>query len=400
VKLRCAAGLVAVLVGAGCHKDRALPTEPRSIEHEFGSVRTRWTAEHALWPLSRPVVVAGVVVSATGDARLVARDRNTGTLQWSTQVTSVNGVGQIGGESLVARSGVVMAAVSRNVVGVDIATGQELWSYGPPPDTIADPPGKPATVEGTEMDANDTTVFIPAWGASISAVNVKTGAVRWVWRPPPGTQFRTGGEATRVSGDTVLATVWHWTSTTNVGSEGWVVALDMNTGAELGRTVIPPYIIGNPFNGRIALYQNLAIVAGPGGRVWAIDRSSYAIVWEYEPRQATSTTIAGPVLAGDIIYTDSGDGYGIGLKAATGDIVWRTKLWTQATTDFLVTDTRVFMTEGYLLDVVDRATGKYLARVSPPIVPSGGALISTAAVSAGGQVYVSLYGGVWCFDIP
>jgi outer membrane protein assembly factor BamB len=377
-----------------------LPTEPLSVGHTFGSVKSEWVGTQTLWSWSRPAVVGDVVVFATGDARLIARDRLTGDMKWSTQVTSVNAAGRIGGLSLVARNGVVMAAVSRNVVGVDIASGQELWSYGPPTDTLIDPAGKPANVEITEMDANDTTVFIPAWGASISAVDVRTGTVRWVWRPAPGTQFRTGAHATRVSGDTVLATVWHWTSTQNLGSEGWFIALDLKTGAELGRLVIPPFIIGNPFNGRIALWQNLAILSGPGGRAWAIDRSTYRIVWEYRPTQATSTTIAGPVLADGVIYTDSGDGFGIGLNASTGAIVWRTKLWTQASTDFLVTARRVYMNEGTLLNIVDRATGRYVARIKPPIKTPDGEFFATAPVSADGRIYVSINRGAWCFEEP
>jgi outer membrane protein assembly factor BamB len=376
-----------------------LPTEPREIDDVFGSVRSRWTAAQVFYAWSRPVVVGNTVVFGTGDRKLIARDRMTGTVKWSTSLTSVNGVDRIGGIALVARNGVVMAAVSRNVVGVDIATGQELWSYNPPPDTVAETTGSPGAVELTTMDANDTTVFVPAWGASISAVDVKTGAARWIWRPAAGTQFRTGGAATRVSGDTVFATVWHWTSTQNIGSEGWVIAIDMKTGAELGRAVIPPYKIGIPFSGGIALYQNLVIVTGQGGRVWAIDRTTYQIVWEYKPVQATSTTIAGPELADNLIYTDSGDGFGIALNAATGSIVWKAKLLSQATADFLVTNNRVYMVESGFLNIVDRASGKYVARLTPPISPND-PLFATAAVSAGGQIYIAVHQGAWCFDAP
>jgi outer membrane protein assembly factor BamB len=241
---------VAGLVGSLALKcPEEIPLAPRSPEDTFGRLESVWVREEvrsgASW--SRPVAVGDVVIFATGDQRLVARDKATGIPKWSTRVTSVDHVAEISGLNLVAGGGVVVAAISSNVVGVEVATGRELWSYEPPPDTMLD--GRPGNVAAVELEADDSTVYIPAWGPSISAVDLRTGQARWVWGAPPGTPYRAGGEGVRLSGDTLYATVWHALNALGNRTEGWLVALDRRDGRELKRAIIPPPTPLAPFSG-------------------------------------------------------------------------------------------------------------------------------------------------------
>lgn len=394
-----ALAFVACLLTA-CHKDTPFPTEPRTGEDVFGTLKSRWIERQALFPWSRPVVFRNTVVFATGDQRLIARDRTTGTALWSTQVTSVNGDPWVSGLNLVQVAGVIVAAVSRNFVGVDAATGTELWSYGAPPDTVGDPSGKPASVALVVMDADDSTVYLPAWGSSLSAVDARTGVPRWVWQTPAGTQFRSGAEAARVSGDTVLMTVWHNLNAIGNSTEVWLVALDRRDGHELGKAVIPHYTFGTVVTGGIELWGNLAIVTGVGGRVWAINRDTYQQAWSYQPVQAVSTTLAGPVIYDGILYTDSGDNYAIGLRPTDGSIVWRARITSQAWNTFLVTPKRVYVPEGAFLNVIDRVSGKYVARTRQPPLGLQGSLFATSPVNIGNMIYINIGGGVWCFEEP
>lgn len=400
-KRPCLALWCAVGLATACRRDAGLPTEPRSIDDVFGQINTCWYGSQSSWSPAQPAVVGNIVVSPSGDQKLTARDRVTGTVLWSTVVTSVNGEQRIWGRNLVARSGVVVAAVSRNTVGVDVATGQELWSYGAPRDSLADPPGKPATVELVTLDADDSTVYIPAWGASVSAVNIHTGIARWVWKPEPG-PFRSGAAAVRISGDTVFASVWHSLSTANTSSEVWVVSIDRTTGQELGRATIPPYTIGNPLNGSPVVWQHLVFVAGTGGRLWAVHRATQQIVWQYEPAldEGIGATAGGPALYGDVVYADGGNGYALAMAASSGAVLWRAKILGPVLKDIYVTPARVYVSIGGFLSILDRSDGRHVARTMQPQVPIDGTLFASPPTSSGGRVYVNTNRGVWCFNEP
>jgi outer membrane protein assembly factor BamB len=346
------------------------------------------------------VVVGDLVIFATGDQRLIARDKATGARKWSTRVTSVDNVAEISGRNLVAGNGVVVAAISRNTVGVEIATGRELWSYGAPPDTMLGVPG-PANVAGVTLDADESTVYIPAWGPSISAVDLRTGEPRWIWGAPPGTPYRAGGSGVRVSGDTVYATVWHNLNERGNLTEGWVLAIDRRNGRELKRAVIPPYTFGTIFNGRPAVWRHLVIVTGVGGRVWAFDRFSFELVWQYQPAQPRGTTLTGPELYGDVVYTDGGDFHIVALRASDGAVLWRTFIDGQASSSLHVTASRIYIPEFSFLNVLDRQTGRYVARASDPLwTYARGGLIATPATSSGKQIFITIHDGAWSFWEP
>lgn len=100
--------------------------------------------------------------------------------------------------------------------------------------------------------------------------------------------------------------------------------------------------------------------------MWAFDRFSLELVWHYEPAQPKGTTLAGPELYGDIVYTDSGDDHIIALRASDGAVLWRTPIVAQASSSLHVTAARIYVPEDSFLSILDRQTGRYVARTRQP----------------------------------
>jgi outer membrane protein assembly factor BamB len=387
--------MMVTMVGGSC-RDTTSPAA--SMPNE------RWHAAQVGYAYARPVVVGDMAVFGTGDGQLVAYDAASGAVRWRSKI----GVEMIGGANLVERSGVVAAPISGYTSGVDARTGRELWRYVSPLDTVAyrGGPANAGNLVQVHIDADDQTVYIPAWGASVSAVDLQSGAVRWVWRPGPSAGdtaaagiFRSGAEGTRVSGDTVFVTAWHNLVQNGVRAEAWLVALDRTSGTELWRAVMPSYTGGALIRGSPALYRNLVLFTSAGGYVYAVDRTSREVVWQRTP-QPLHTTIAQAEVAGDVVYLDGGDGNVYALGAGDGVERWRSTIGAQLTNDILATDTRLIFASGAYLFILDRATGQQLQRFTQPHTVPDNALFSSAATALGGQIFVNMNGAAWSFDQP
>lgn len=374
------------LAGMSCERS----TGPKT------TVRERWYKVQAGYGPTRPAISGDKVIFAAGGNLVIARDRSTGAERWATQVTSVAQTSGFGGVSMVVRQGVVIVPVLRNTVGLDVVDGRELWSYEAPLDTIDDPQPIPGSVEVARVDADSSTVFIPASGASVSAVDVRTGSVKWVWRVDGTLPFRSGSTGVRVSGDTVFATVWHFLDRQGLNAEGWLIALDRVTGRELWKVVLPVNAPGVAIAGAPALYRNLAIVTLMGGHEVAIERTTRAVVWQFIPKTQTAT-ITSPEVYGDLVFHDGGDLSVYALKAADGTLVWKS-FFTMVNNDLLVTDRRVYGSNGGVIVIFDRLTGRRIANINQP--HSSDDLIASPAAYANGQVFVTVNGAAWSFQEP
>jgi outer membrane protein assembly factor BamB len=331
-------------------------------------VRDRWTRPQARFAETIPVVVGDLVIFGTGAGELVARKPATGETIWTTSVSA----DRIASRNLLERQGVVVAAAVRSVHGVEATTGLRLWSYDPPIDSIDNVNPKPGAVDYARLDADESTVFIPAWGASVSAVDLRTGALRWVWQPV-GTVHRTGSMGVRVSGDTVLATVWRFLNTTGTQSESWVVALDKATGRELWRLVLPAPGYSVDIRAAPALWGRLAIVNTGAGQVFAVDRFTRALVWQTAVADTRGAgliaTFAEPLVAGDVVYHDAGSGDLWARRASDGTLLWKSRYGAGIFGDLTISDRRVYgNTYGYLY-VFDRESGRLVATFSSPTRP-------------------------------
>jgi outer membrane protein assembly factor BamB len=345
------------------------------------------------------------VYFGTGDGQVIARDVGTGAQRWAAKAGAAGQ--RVDGANVVVRAGVVAVSVVGHTVGLDAATGRELWSYDAPPDTGLGSIGLAGQVVASHLDADDQAVYIPAWGASVSAVDRRTGAVRWAWRPgraptdtaASGRLFRSGAMGVRVSGDTVFATAWHFTVANGVRSEAWLVALDRATGRELWRAVLPN-ARGGIVRGAPALVGRYAVFNTSEVRVYAVDRATGRLGWEFAPPGSALTPFAQVEAYGDAVYVDGGDGQVYGLAAADGAVRSRAPIESQATRDLLVTERRVVVVEGDQLTVFDRATGRAVARTTQPRAAEFDRLFASAAASAGGRLFVTVNGAAWSFDEP
>lgn len=193
-------------------------------------------------------------------------------------------------------------------MGLDATSGAERWRHAAPPDVpLGGAQARPGAVVMSHVDADDATVFVPAWGASVSAVDLRTGAVRWAWVPGPTAgdtaaagRFRSGAQGVRVSGDTVFATAWHALDAQGLKTEPWVVALDKGTGRELWRVVLPQYTGGLTITGAPALHRDLVVVTSVGGHAWAIDRTTRQVAWHHVPQTQFATFAGAAVYDGTV----------------------------------------------------------------------------------------------------
>ena len=369
---------------------------------ESPSLRTRWYVEQVGNGAARPAVAGDTVFFSTGDGRIIARARASGVSLWEASV----GSGAIQGANLLAHAGVVVAPVALHTAAVDAASGRELWRYSAPADTVdAGAAATPGQVVRAVLDAANGTVYIPAWGASVSAVDSRTGATRWVWtagRTASDTaasgRFRSGASGVTVVSDTVYVSGWHYLDRTGIRSETWLIALDARSGSELWRKVLPSVggfvaSVGSPI-----VWGDLVLVSARATPVWAVHRATHEIVWTFAP-QVRYSTFAAPVAFGDFLYVDSADDRFTCLELRTGAVRWTASLSGGADNDPLVTDRRVYLADGPRMHVLDRISGNSVIVVEQPRLGNAG-LISSSATAADGRVFVTVSGGAWSFDEP
>lgn len=363
-------------------------------------LRELWMQTQVGYSYARPVVFGDVVYFGTGDGQVVARNASTGQLRWA----SVIGAGAVEGNNLLLRSGVVVAPFVAYTAAADATTGRLLWKYSSPLDTVGrGTAATPGLLTYTRIDADDRTVYIPAWGASISAVDIATGEVRWVWRPERSSSdtaasiFRSGSAGARVSGDTVFATIWHFLDAKGLASEAWLLALDRQTGEELWRVVMPSYSGGVIVQGAPAFYENLVIFSTRGGYAYAVDRTTRQIAWQFQPKTQWSTYAEAEVV-GSTVYLDGGDGSVYALRAQNGTLVWKATIGAQVSTDFLITERHVVFPSRAYLFVLDRETGTQLARIAQP--RTADPFFASPAAGGSGQFFITANGTALSFSEP
>ena len=389
--------LIALLVAAvgSC---RSSSTGPNST-----GLRERWYQAQPGYGRSRPAINGTTVYFGTGDGQVIARDFNSGTQLWAAKVSQE----PVAGANLVVRGSVLVAASVFHTTGVDAQSGRVLWRYESPKDTVGNPPesASPGTLIDSRIDADNQMVYIPAWGASVSAIDLRTGAARWVWHPgvidgdtATSGVFRSGSMGVRVSGDTVFSTLWHFTNRAGSTSEAWLVALDRNSGAEFWKVRMPIQGSGVLIEAAPAFYQNLVIVHTLSAKTYAVDRRTQRITWQFIAPGYTWSTLAGPEVSADIVYVDGGDGQIYALRAADGAIIWKGTYGLATTRDILISDRHVIFPTGTELHVLDRQTGQQLLVAVQP--HTSDPLFASPAASANGLVFITVGDAAFCFEDP
>ena len=392
---------LAALLAASCGQE---PTG------DAGGVRERWYHSQVGHAAARPAVSGDLAYFGTGDGKVIARDRATGAARWTAQAGAPTE--EIGGSSLVVAAGVVVAPVSYHSVGLDAATGRELWRYRAPLDTVGAQQAFPGYVFHTTIDTDRETVYIPAWGASVSAVDLGTGQARWVWQPGRAVTdtaasgvFRSGSMGLRVDGDLVIASVWHYVVRNGHRSEVWLVALDRQTGEERWRVTLPEMQMGVGTQAGPEVWGRLVLATVATGHLFAIDRDTRDIVWRATPdssqaaHEPLAAVVTRPAVAGDVVYHDGADRHLYARRASDGVVLWKSRA-EQLSNDLTVTATRIYGSDGGYLYIFDRASGRQLRRLAAPRAPAHESLFSSGATVVEGQVFVTVSGAAWSFVEP
>lgn len=383
-------------LGSACRE----PTPPGE-----GKVSERWfQPQSSGYPYPAPLVDGPTVYFSAGGGFVVARDLESGAAKWTTSIgqsiytTAV----EIGGENFVLRSGVLVTAVELHTSALDVASGRELWRFYAPLDTIDNVTPRPGSVVVARIAADDNTVFIPAWGATVSAVDIKTGQLRWVWRVEPTLPNRSGSYGVRISGDTVFATVWHFINQSGTQSEAWLVALDKQTGRELWRFVFPRQASGTMINCAPAIWRNLVIVSLVSGDLFAVDRTRQSIAWHIPPQVAANglgtALITSPEIRGDVVYANGSDQKVHAYRAADGTQLWASFAG-QLSRELTVTDKFVYASNGASLYILDRLTGAQYSALGHPR-KSVNYVFSSGPTVNNRRVFITLSDGAWSFDEP
>lgn len=373
--------LAAIIVGASCR-------ESTGVEARFAP-RECWYAADTGFARSIPAIVESSVIHATGSNTLVARDTATGARRWETSVTS----GLIRGYEMVVGAGVVVVPLVARTVGVDVTTGTVLWTYTSPDDQ-----GSPGNVFLATPAADSTHAYVPAWGASVSAIGLRTGVPRWIWRTPDTASTRAGTTGVAVAGDTVYAAVWKWLDATGTVTQQWIVAIDRVSGAELWREVytVPILQVG---------VLNAPVVAGRvvvlhlwNGQVFAVDRFTRERLWGTTvPGTGTAVTDA-PLVSGDTIFIPEPDRRVTARRITDGSLLWERSV-AFGPGQLALAGTRLWVEAGPYLTALDRSSGRILwsgAIPEKPGVPSWLRSISSMRGTPGGRLFISAGGGTFC----
>jgi outer membrane protein assembly factor BamB len=300
---------------------------------------------------------------------------------------------------------VVVAPVLFHTVGLDAATGAELWRYEAPLDTVDGGPRTPGQLLRVRLDADEQAVYVPAWGGTIAAVELRSGRLRWRWQPEPGIAHRFGAQGVRVSGDTVFGTIWHFLNASGTQAEAWVIALDAATGRQLWRTVLPIGLSGVSVAGRPEVTPEGVVAMTVSADLFSLDRRTGRVMWHVRRQQPGPLDIghpvfSGPAVVGNTIYADDGFSGLRAVQSGDGKLLWRSSYsGGQFVDDLLVTPTRIYGPSGQL-HVFDRRTGAWLGMVGQPGKTGYDSFFPATPAAAEGRVFAPYDGGVLAFREP
>lgn len=294
-----------------------------------------WVSPHQdhSWPQPAIDSTRVFVVDGTGALRAVARVN--GHEAWRTQLAQRPFLTY----RLISARGMVVAGTDGLVFGVDGRTGQMRWQYVTPVDSERPPLG-PGSLGGTRMHADSSTVYLPAAGGTITALDIVSGAPRWTWRWRGAEGKRRGTNSVRVQSDTLYAVGWEYVDDLGGRSGGWITALDVRTGQQLWSRSFPAVTSGVGAEGQPAVHGDLVLMTLPGGIVMALDRNSGATRWE-RASTAIRGTFSQVELWDGVVYFDGGDKHVHALDARTGAEIWRSRYGLQSLRDLVVTQQQV-----------------------------------------------------------
>jgi outer membrane protein assembly factor BamB len=225
--------------------------------------------------------------------------------------------------------GVVLAVSPSRAHGFDGATGRLLWTYDAPLSpwgaSLLGGPGGQSWIGNSYTDADGETLYVPAWGGNISALDARTGTRRWLWQFDPDQPNVSMAMGVRVSGDTLYAIVTSWTTQYGIRTDPFLFAISTRSGHELWRLALPDTASGSNPWAQPVLAGGLVVVTG-GKRLFGVDPLTQTIRWTFVGPETGQVARYSPVTRDGMVYLDNVAATMSALDGATGRELWRTRL--------------------------------------------------------------------------
>ncbi|GHT06273.1 phosphoesterase [Bacteroidia bacterium] len=249
----------------------------------------------------------GFVFAQDAEGYLYALDSNTGKLQWERNVAD-DPYSYIA-EGLVAENGIVYAGTGRGLTAFKVQDGSKIWQ---------NPAWKGNEGASTTLTTGEGVLVAGAHWSALYGNDLKTGSGLWKLNQD-GLSDR-GGSPVLHNGLFYLI------------SRKSIFIIEPQTGKIVKQKEIPER---NLENTSTPLITDDRIIFGTADKgIIALDKESLAVIWNTPTGQSlvyttpyTTTPFAtvesSPVLSNGTVYFGASDGYLYGLKAKTGEIVWK-----------------------------------------------------------------------------
>ena len=200
-----------------------------------------------------------------------------------------------------------------HIYALDLATGDRRWRYDA---------GSPVS---SSPAVGGSLVYAAARDGSIVALDASTGVRRWRLTTGADLPLPWGHE----SGDHFISSPTYVNGTVVIGSgDGAVSAIDARTGRVRWRARTAGRVRSSP-----AVAEGRVFVGSYDGRVYCFDLASGAERWHYDTEGVTLASgsfgfdrrsiQSSPAVADGVVYVGARDGFLYALDAATGQLRWR-----------------------------------------------------------------------------
>lgn len=292
---------------------------------DLASGDERWQVAADSLVEASPAVVDGRVFTTSVAGTLQALDAASGDVAWEHHAD--------GGDPLTYPKAYSSPAVADGVVvnlhqitggpailaARSVATGAELWSYTAAFFSVATS-SKPVAVSDGRVYFNGGNTFITQ---PPRALDLATGELVWTGRARSvtGAQSVLAGQGPVVcAGDTLVI---NYVDRESQGPNA-VLAFDVRSDAdpnELWRFVGPPEVLAeaNLHGTAPAVDADTVYATLPSGFVVALDLATGAERWR---RDLGAALLSSPAISGDTLYVGANDGRLYALDTSTGAVVW------------------------------------------------------------------------------
>ncbi len=248
--------------------------------------RERWSYDAGRGIRSSAVIDSARVFVGCDDGRVLALDREDGTLVWEYTTG-----GAVEAPPVLLGGLVIVGATDGLVYAFEAASGEVRWKA----ETDAKITGG-ATALGADR------VLVPSYDNLLHCLEVQTGTSLWTFE----TQSHLNAPPTVWDDRIVFG-----------GCDGFVYIID-TSGQELGTIDLGAYV-GAP----MAISEGVAYVGQYDNAFFAVDLASVAIAWTYRHRNFPYLS---PAAVGDsLVVFGGGDRRVHGVRRNDGEAVWRFK---------------------------------------------------------------------------